>query len=173
MTLIRFQKKKKEFKWLRFFGYHLSLNSVFCHFIFLLVYTSVYLTVSFTLERYISVCHPLRGQVLCTESRAKRVICGNKMPSMISIQIISMIVTIFFHSSSLSLFVFSQIVIDFCWTVVVILCFLSLVTTPFEYKLHKKVILTSEMSANVSWQKFKFIYCGKRAKIFFYFISFN
>lgn len=40
------------------------------------VYISIYLTVSFTLERYISVCHPLRGQVLCTESRAKKVITG-------------------------------------------------------------------------------------------------
>lgn len=40
------------------------------------VYVSIYLTVSFTLERYISVCHPLRGQVLCTESRAKKVITG-------------------------------------------------------------------------------------------------
>lgn len=40
------------------------------------VYTSIYLIVSFTLERYISVCHPLRGQVLCTESRAKKVITG-------------------------------------------------------------------------------------------------
>ncbi|XP_055294798.1 neuropeptides capa receptor-like isoform X2 [Sitodiplosis mosellana] len=38
------------------------------------LYISIYLTVSFTLERYISVCHPLRGQVLCTESRAKKVI---------------------------------------------------------------------------------------------------
>lgn len=42
----------------------------------LTVYISIYLTVSFTLERYISVCHPLRGQVLCTESRAKKVITG-------------------------------------------------------------------------------------------------
>lgn len=41
------------------------------------LYSSVYLTVSFTLERYISVVHPLRGQVLCTESRAKKVITGN------------------------------------------------------------------------------------------------
>lgn len=39
-------------------------------------YTSIYLTVSFTIERYIAVCHPIRGQVLCTESRAKRVIAG-------------------------------------------------------------------------------------------------
>lgn len=44
--------------------------------ILFLVYISIYLTVSFTLERYISVCHPLRGQVLCTESRAKKVITG-------------------------------------------------------------------------------------------------
>lgn len=36
--------------------------------------TSVLLTMSFTVERYIAVCHPLRGRVLCTESRAKRVI---------------------------------------------------------------------------------------------------
>ncbi|XP_059620905.1 motilin receptor [Phlebotomus argentipes] len=37
-------------------------------------YSSIYLTVSFTIERYIAVCHPIRGQILCTESRAKRVI---------------------------------------------------------------------------------------------------
>ncbi|XP_075220168.1 FMRFamide receptor-like [Lycorma delicatula] len=35
---------------------------------------SVWLTVSFTVERYIAVCHPLRGKVLCTEKRARRVI---------------------------------------------------------------------------------------------------
>lgn len=28
----------------------------------------------FTIERYIAVCHPIRGKVLCTEKRAKRVI---------------------------------------------------------------------------------------------------
>lgn len=32
------------------------------------------MTVSFTVERYIAVCHPIRGKVLCTETRAKRVI---------------------------------------------------------------------------------------------------
>lgn len=42
-------------------------------------YTSIYLTVSFTIERYIACCHPLIGQVLCTESRAKRVIAGSKI----------------------------------------------------------------------------------------------
>ncbi|XP_065212722.1 FMRFamide receptor-like isoform X2 [Planococcus citri] len=36
--------------------------------------TSTWLTVSFTLERYIAVCQPLRGRVLCTESRARKVI---------------------------------------------------------------------------------------------------
>lgn len=51
-----------------------SCMDLFC--IDILVYISIYLTVSFTLERYISVCHPLRGQVLCTESRAKKVITG-------------------------------------------------------------------------------------------------
>lgn len=36
--------------------------------------TSIWLTVTFTIERYIAVCHPIKGKVLCTESRAKRVI---------------------------------------------------------------------------------------------------
>ncbi|XP_049864214.1 probable G-protein coupled receptor 139 [Schistocerca gregaria] len=35
--------------------------------------SSIWLTVSFTVERYIAVCHPLRGKVLCTEARARRV----------------------------------------------------------------------------------------------------
>lgn len=37
-------------------------------------YTSIWLTVSFTVERYIAVCHPMRGQLICTESRARKVI---------------------------------------------------------------------------------------------------
>lgn len=36
--------------------------------------TSVWLTVSFTLERYIVVWHPIKGKVLCTENRAKIII---------------------------------------------------------------------------------------------------
>uniref|UniRef100_A0A336MD99 CSON009921 protein n=1 Tax=Culicoides sonorensis TaxID=179676 RepID=A0A336MD99_CULSO len=59
-------------------------------------YTSIYLTVSFTIERYIVVCHPLRGQYYIKNStkNAKRVI-----------------------------------------SVVVILCFLSTITTSLEYQL--------------------------------------
>lgn len=34
---------------------------------------SVLLTVIFTVERYIGVCHPMRGKVLCTPQRAKLV----------------------------------------------------------------------------------------------------
>nr|KAG5710907.1 hypothetical protein BaRGS_027058 [Batillaria attramentaria] len=35
---------------------------------------SVLLTVTFTVERYIGVCHPMRGRVLCTPRRAKLII---------------------------------------------------------------------------------------------------
>lgn len=36
--------------------------------------TSVWLTATFTVERYIAVCHPIRGKVLCTESRARKAV---------------------------------------------------------------------------------------------------
>ena len=35
---------------------------------------SVFLTVTFTLERYVGVCHPMKGRVLCTPRRANYII---------------------------------------------------------------------------------------------------
>ncbi|XP_054157468.1 FMRFamide receptor-like [Oppia nitens] len=34
--------------------------------------TSIWLTVTFTIERYIAVCYPMKGKVICTESRARK-----------------------------------------------------------------------------------------------------
>ncbi|KAK2190608.1 hypothetical protein NP493_74g01015 [Ridgeia piscesae] len=38
--------------------------------------TGVWLTLTFTVERYICVCHPMRGRVMCTPKRAKYVIAS-------------------------------------------------------------------------------------------------
>lgn len=35
----------------------------------------VWLTLTFTVERYIGVCHPMRGKVWCTPRRAKYIVC--------------------------------------------------------------------------------------------------
>ena len=32
---------------------------------------SVLLTITFTVERYIGVCHPMKGRIICTPQRAK------------------------------------------------------------------------------------------------------
>lgn len=37
-------------------------------------YASVWVTVTFTIERYIVVSHPIKGKVICTEARARKVV---------------------------------------------------------------------------------------------------
>lgn len=41
-----------------------------------LAYISIYIAVSFTIERFIAIRYPLKRQTFCTESLAKKVIVG-------------------------------------------------------------------------------------------------
>ncbi|CAG0889183.1 unnamed protein product [Darwinula stevensoni] len=65
--------------------------------------TSVWLTVSFTVERYLALKNPLKGKVWFTESRAKRVIA-----------------------------------------LVYILCFLSILSTPFEWRVQESQLVQGD-----------------------------
>ncbi|KAI0220218.1 FMRFamide receptor [Lamellibrachia satsuma] len=53
-----------------------SSNPIVVEFANIASNTGVWLTLTFTIERYIGVCHPMRGHVLCTPKRAKYVIAG-------------------------------------------------------------------------------------------------
>uniref|UniRef100_T1JCS4 G-protein coupled receptors family 1 profile domain-containing protein n=1 Tax=Strigamia maritima TaxID=126957 RepID=T1JCS4_STRMM len=69
LSLIHYDSVKSYYTYFEYYGYGHMLTDACSN-------TSVWLTVSFTLERYIAVCHPIRGKVLCTESRAKFVVIG-------------------------------------------------------------------------------------------------
>lgn len=105
-------------------------------------YSSIYLTVSFTVERYIAVCHPIRGQALCTESRAKKVIAGLLKSILLFFIQVQFPVQFLFERKKWR---FPEIIKVFCFpfpvhttmsTVVIILCFLLTGTTSFEYMLN-------------------------------------
>ncbi|KAK2149633.1 hypothetical protein LSH36_443g02012 [Paralvinella palmiformis] len=56
-------------KWYNYYKYHFGIPATnTCS------NTAVWLTLTFTVERYIGVCHPMKGKALCTPQRAKYVI---------------------------------------------------------------------------------------------------
>lgn len=67
LSLIHYPPINEAYSYLQYYGYGLMMTDFVSN-------TSVWLTVSFTVERWIAVCHPIRGKMLCTESRAKFVI---------------------------------------------------------------------------------------------------
>jgi G protein-coupled receptor 139 len=56
-------------KWYNYYKYHVGIPVTnTCS------NTGVWLTLTFTIERYIGVCHPMKGKALCTPERAKYII---------------------------------------------------------------------------------------------------
>jgi 7 transmembrane receptor (rhodopsin family) len=66
--------------WLDFFGINVYSRNFFCQFFTyfssVCCFLSVWFVVAFTVERFIAVLYPLQRQTMCTVRRAKMVICG-------------------------------------------------------------------------------------------------